>query len=442
MVKHCVFILVAILSALNCSADTFTHLVTHETFNGYPTQKKRGAETQVRIENKSPRFLDLSNYQIERNNLGRNNIVYVFSIKNEIELIVETEAFENAIAAASNRGPLFILIEIDTPGGRAELAQRICEAIIKTDNCDTIAFVNGGKFGGAFSHGAIVALACDKVYMKQNTSIGGRATAFSDSNDNLDYFKPESVISVFQWQQYASKVAKRNNRSGLLVSAMVDKRVEVFEMMREGKLFIADRRHSEPNQALVRVLADKNSLLGLTADDAGRYGIADKVSASKEQLLTFLGADKAKLVRDRHMVRARSRFERAKRRFDTVLTSIRSLEVEATSISTEFKTIRGEILKFSEKLLYESYGIVENGMFSYPNTGMIPEEWNDILSYKNDLLSDLSVVLDDLIRNYRRAIPLAQKHSDLNFYAEILKNRLDVAETQYQRIMSRPRLFY
>ncbi len=53
---------------------------------------------------------------------------------------------------------MLILVEIDTPGGRVDLAQRMCAAITKNADCDVIAFVKGGQYGGAISAGAAVAL--------------------------------------------------------------------------------------------------------------------------------------------------------------------------------------------------------------------------------------------------------------------------------------------
>ena len=130
------------------AADTFVNRQGGESFNGYATQIKNGAARQVRVENRGQRTLNLSEYEIQPNYLGRKNTVYGFSIKEPLNLIAEAEAFEQAIALASNQGPFFILIEIDAPGGKVELARRFCEAIIKTDNCVTVALVGGGKYGG------------------------------------------------------------------------------------------------------------------------------------------------------------------------------------------------------------------------------------------------------------------------------------------------------
>ena len=107
-----------------------------------------------------------------RDNLGRNNKVIVVPVDDAIMNEIETDAFEKAIADSSQEGPLLILVEIDTPGGRVDLAQRMCTAITKDADCNVIAFIKGGKYGGAISAGAAVALSCNKIYMANNTVIG------------------------------------------------------------------------------------------------------------------------------------------------------------------------------------------------------------------------------------------------------------------------------
>ena len=127
--------------------------------------------TSVFTQEKGLLKLDPKEWEIKRDNLGRNNKVIVVPVDDAIQYEIETDAFEKAIAESSQEGPLFILVEIDTPGGRIDLAHRMCTAIIDAD-CNVIAFVKGGKNGGAISAGAAVALSCSKIYMTDNTVIG------------------------------------------------------------------------------------------------------------------------------------------------------------------------------------------------------------------------------------------------------------------------------
>lgn len=173
-----------ILFAGVCLADTFTNRQTNETLHGYITSRLPGSAQSTRRDDGLPKAteaengptsvftqekgllkLDPKEWEIKRDNLGRNNKVIVVPVDDAIQYEIETDAFEKAIAESSQEGPLFILVEIDTPGGRVSLAQRICAAITQNAECNVIAFVKGGKYGGAISAGAAVALSCNKIYM-------------------------------------------------------------------------------------------------------------------------------------------------------------------------------------------------------------------------------------------------------------------------------------
>ncbi|MCX5634545.1 MAG: hypothetical protein NTW55_01700 [Planctomycetota bacterium] len=56
------------------------------------------------------------------------------------------DVFEKTLVLAANQGPLLILINIDTPGGKPDLVRRICAAIMQADNCETAAFINSGNY--------------------------------------------------------------------------------------------------------------------------------------------------------------------------------------------------------------------------------------------------------------------------------------------------------
>jgi membrane-bound ClpP family serine protease len=103
--------------------------------------------------------------QIEADANTANKKVIVFELDESFMLDIETAAFEQAIRNAAKRKPEFILVEIDTPGGRTDFAQRICAAITSTTSCPVVAFVKGGKYGGAISAGAAVAFACKPIIL-------------------------------------------------------------------------------------------------------------------------------------------------------------------------------------------------------------------------------------------------------------------------------------
>ena len=438
MVKYpaCVFIVLLFFS--NSFADTFTHRQDGSSFNGYIVRRTRANKTLVHIEKKRPRYLDLRDYQIRPNNLGRKNKVYVFTIKDSVNLIVQTEAFEKALVVTANQGPLFILIEIDTPGMRIDLAQRFCTAIAKINNCRTVAFVSGDRYGGAFSAGAIVALACDRVYMRPGTSIGSTTSNGQSSSDleelEKHYGRGAGERFYSSWLAYSAAIAERNNRPVLLTRAMVDKDVEVIEMAEDGKHFFTDSGDKKPSQKIVRTWSRKGSLLSLTAAQAVQHGIADKDADSRYDLLADLAAAEAAQVPNKTISKAIRRFEQARRAMDEILSSISFLEQETVVLAEEIDNIEEQLRRLS-RAGYSQYR-TGNTPF-WPTYTATTIEWEDALTERDALLDELLDVLDDLMADYRDAISLADKHPDLRHYAKTFQESRNSAEVSYDEVLSR-----
>ena len=438
MTKYHIFVLAVLLFLSNCFGDTFTHRQTGKSFNGHATQLKRHNKTQVRIENKrTPQYLDLGDYEIHYNRLGRKNKVFTFSIKEPVKLICEAKAFEEALILAASRGPFFILIEIDTSGGRIDLAKRICGAITQIDNCHTVAFVNGGQFGGAYSTGAAIALACDELYMADNTTIGG-ATLVSHSPSDITNVRRRGVrTSRRLYRQtivenpvvpsrpdddastltaYIAALAEQSNRPGILAKAMVDENIEALEVAEKGETLFVERRNKKANQTLVRTWSEKGSLLTLTAAEAVQCNIADKIISSARELLTALGAAKAEVVRSNDCERAKRQFAKVNRDFNEISGAITYLKNRSVELRRELNLLEGI------RGRWHGYG-------SY---------WyeRDVIE-RQRLMGLLLSTLDRLILNYRRAINMANDFLDLSTDIDSLVEGMNSAIAEYEAVRSR-----
>ena len=420
--KKSIFIFTCLFLASYCFADTFTHSKTGEIFYGYATQKKRGTETLVCIKNKKePRYLNLADYNIEWNYLGRKNEVVSLPIKTVIDLRCETEAFEKVIETASNHGPLFILIEIDTPGGRADLMEQICAAITKTNNCHTIAFVSGAKYGGAYSAGAIIALACDYIYMAEGTAIGA-ATPILSSSESIKDLKSvygetvgEKMMSASR--AYIATIAEKNGRPGLLAKAMVDKDIEVLEVIRNGETVFIEPESKKVNESVVKVWSKKGSLLTLTVTEAVQCGMADKTVGSLKGLISDLGSANVKIKRDNEIAKARRKFERSKQQLDRIydeidlhVKKINPLLEHANFLTKEYNRLNNSYASNREKLMKSAD------------------------AERKYTLSVLSDVLKRLISKYKVAIVLSQSHPDLEVDVAALEKEINSGEVQLKEI--------
>jgi membrane-bound ClpP family serine protease len=310
-----------------CLSDTFINRQTKEQLHGYVMSKVEGGQESVYTQEKGALNLNPGEWEVSRDKLGRNNKVMVVPVDDIIMFEIETAAFEQAIEAASEEGPLLILVEIDTPGGRTDLAHRMCAAITQTANCGVIAFIKGGQYGGAISAGAAVALACNKIYMANSTVIGAATLVTLSKVKAEGQGKEKSYKEVIDekyssvWRAYLASLAQQNKRPGLLARAMVDSDIEVIEVNQAAKRLFIEPVNKKPEQQIVRTWNKTGSLLTLTAEEAVECTIADGLVGSREQLLQQLQASDANVVIDKKMANARRELQIAQRKVDEIRKS-------------------------------------------------------------------------------------------------------------------------
>ncbi|MHC4474420.1 MAG: hypothetical protein ACYTEL_02165 [Planctomycetota bacterium] len=304
------------------SGDTFRHRLTNEVLHGYSTGLRERNNTLVRTQEKGLVDLNLVQWRVTPDRQGRNNTVVVMTIEGSVMLQIETKALTEALVKAAAQGPLFILLEIDTPGGRVDYTKQICGTITQIEHCPIYAFVDGSRYGGALSAGAAVAFACDRIYMAGNTSIGAAATVGLSSSGPKDFkdIYGEAVANKVSsaWRTYLASLAEQNERPGLLAGAMVDEGLEVIEVTQDEKRLFIDPVNKTPEQQLVHTWSKKGSLLTLTGEQAAKCGIADKVVKSRVDILRLVKADGAELVIDDCFQEAGQQFKRAKKRFNKI----------------------------------------------------------------------------------------------------------------------------
>jgi ATP-dependent protease ClpP protease subunit len=333
-----VFLAVSILSSA-CLADTFTNRKTEEVLHGYATSQTKGSETTIYTKEKGKLSLNLSQWRITPDYLGRNNKVIVLTLDDHIGLHIEAQAMKEAISKSADQGPLFILIEISTPGGQLDRIQQICGQISKTKHCQVIAFITGGRHRGAISGGAAVAFACDKIFMADNTIIGAASlvakSAFGpkEIKEVIGEELGEKVVS--SWRTHLASMAEQHGRPGILAMAMADREIEVIEVSQDSKNLFIDPVNKNPQQDFVHVWSKKGTLLTLTAQDAVKCGIADNVFDSRQQLLRYLKAEDAQIVMNNDLQNSRLELKRAKAQIARIR---KSLDLKTQQLDYEYPT--------------------------------------------------------------------------------------------------------
>ena len=182
--------------------------------------------------------------------------VYRVPVTGTIELGI-APFIERSIREAHEAGAAAVILDIRTPGGRVDAAQRIVDALLSAP-LPVYAFVNRH----AYSAGAMIALATEGVYMVPGAVIGAATPVDGEGRK-----APEKIVSAMRSEMRA--IAEARGREPRIAEAMVDEDIVIPGVVDEGKL------------------------LTLTADEAARIGYATEVESwdALLEVLELSGAD-------------------------------------------------------------------------------------------------------------------------------------------------------
>lgn len=131
---------------------------------------------------------------------------------------------ERSIREAEADGAAAVVLDMDTPGGRVDAAERIADAV-NDASVPVYTFVNRR----AFSAGALIALATDRVYMRPG-AVMGAATPVSGAGEKA----PEKIVSAMRSSMRA--LAEARGLDPRVAEAMVDEDIAIEGVVEEGKL--------------------------------------------------------------------------------------------------------------------------------------------------------------------------------------------------------------
>jgi hypothetical protein len=357
-----------------CPADTFTNKTTGEELHGYLTSRTDDDGTVAYTVEKGYIPLRLDEWDRAAGRLGRKNRVVIIAFEQKLSLQIVVESLDEAIVRAADQGPLFILFEMNSPGGRADYVERICDRLIRTNYCPVIAFVKTGPYGGAMSGAAAIALACDKIYMAPDTAIGAAAIispVYPFGGDKLS----------IAWQEYLGTLARRGGRPELLARAMVDKDIEVIEVVDKGVRRFIEPAAAEPNQGVVRLWSRRGSLLTLTAGEAVQSDIAEAIAMDRADVLRKLDAAGAEVVVDDGVAEAVRTFKKAKLKFGRLRNSLDAQikRIEQTDNLEEAINLLRRIRDEYKSLL----SLAKRYPDLYLDVGLIEEQLDSAADYYN-----------------------------------------------------------
>lgn len=173
-----------------------------------------------------------------------------------------------ALDEAEKEGADMLLVHLNTYGGSVVHADSIRTALMRFPR-PVVAFVDNN----AASAGALIALACDSVYMCSGSSMGA-ATVVNGNDGSAMPDKYQSYMRAMMRATAEShgKIAESDSalrwrRNPVIAEAMVDSRVEV-----DG-------------------LIDSTRVLTFTPEEAIKWGYADGKAESVDEVLSALNYD-------------------------------------------------------------------------------------------------------------------------------------------------------
>jgi membrane-bound serine protease (ClpP class) len=166
---------------------------------------------------------------------------------------------ERSLKEAAAEGAAAVILDMDTPGGRVDAAERIADAIGDA-SVPVYTLVNRR----AFSAGALIALATHGIYMRPGSVIGA-ATPVDGSGQKA----PEKIVSAMRSEMRA--LAEARGLDPRVAEAMVDESIEIPGVSEAGQL------------------------LTLTTEEAVEIGYATSVQ-DITALLELLGEGRAQVV--------------------------------------------------------------------------------------------------------------------------------------------------
>lgn len=206
--------------------------------------------------------------------------VYVVPVKMTVERGLAS-FLDRALDEAKEARASLVVLDIDTPGGRLDTAEKIGKRIREAgETVPTVAFVSGK----AASAGAYLALNAREIAMAPATTIG--AAMIVDQEGNA----VENPKYISFWSEEMASAAEMNGRDAAIALKMVD-----------------------PGRTLdLPELGEKygpGSILSLSADKALKVGYADASAKSVAEVIAWKGLqDRAVIEVDRTLAERVSAF--------------------------------------------------------------------------------------------------------------------------------------
>jgi membrane-bound ClpP family serine protease len=202
---------------------------------------------------------------------------------------------KKALEYYKEQKPIFIILELNTPGGEVFAAQNISDALKEMDiqyNIPVVCYINNW----AISAGAMLAYSCRFIGITKDASMGAVEPVFADGTGETKQ-ATEKVNSAMR-SDLANR-ARFFDRNANIAEAMVDK--DIILVLRNSEFIKLDNE----NQILAtdELISPKGKLLTLDSQQLMKYHVADfLVMPTKTIPLTEMEIETGKWAADKSAI--------------------------------------------------------------------------------------------------------------------------------------------
>lgn len=200
--------------------------------------------------------------------------VHIVVVDGEIDLGIAA-LLERAVREADAADAAALIVRVDTPGGRLDAVLRMRDVLLGS-GVPTIAFVDRD----AFSAGALVAIAAERLWLAPGAVIGA-ATPVQGDGSATDEKTISAVRAVFR------ATASERGRDPIVAEAMVDPAIVVDGLIGGGKLLTMDVAQATERGYADGIAADLDALLvALELDGNPRVDVEPALAERLVRVLT------------------------------------------------------------------------------------------------------------------------------------------------------------
>ncbi|MFR9166518.1 MAG: NfeD family protein [Dysgonomonas sp.] len=217
-------------------------------------------------------FLSLVATFVHSENKNENPLIYKINIKQEINSNSLIH-LQNGLHHAKDKKADYILIEMNTYGGGVLEADSMRTAILHC-NIPVYVFINNN----AASAGALISIACDKIFMRQSANIGA-ATVVEMTGEKA----PD------KYQSYMRSLIRSTAESHGRDTIITQEGDTILKWKRDPK--IAEAMVDE--RVVIPGLIDSTRVLTLTANEALEVGYCDGIAENIPEIVhKYMGYEK------------------------------------------------------------------------------------------------------------------------------------------------------